>query len=144
VNRDVLKLYHEACAGSIDAFAFLMAFHCYAHGVDDLIDEGCTPAALLGTLAHANAMYSTPFWLANSARLGAIITVVANTYADSVEWEKSPETWQRTAADVLRQCGNDMVCCVAYIVGGWQHMRTISLRLREVAYNDQHQEVSNG
>lgn len=144
MNRDILKLYHEACSGSMDAFAFLMSFHCYAHGVDDLIDEGCTPANLMSTLAHANAMYSCPFWLANSVRLGAVITTIANCYADSVEWERDSADWKRLAADTLRQAGNEMVCAVAYIVGGWQHMRSISTRLREVAYKDQHEEASDG
>jgi len=144
VKRELINLYREACLENPDAMVFLLAFHCYAHAVDDLVDEGCTPEKLLDCLAQANAMYGTLFWLANSARLGGVISQIANTWADSVAWEREDEEWKRRVADVIRQCGNDMVTQVASIVGGWRHMRSISLRLREHAYNEQHQEVTDG
>ena len=66
--------------------------------------------------------------------------MITNTYADSVAWETSDVPWKKNVADVIRQCGNDMILTVAWIVGGWSHMRSISLKLRETAYHSQHEE----
>ena len=53
-------------------------------------------------------------------------------------WKKADEEWKRQTADVLRLCGNDMILQVAWIIGGYKHMRAISLKLREFAYHSQH------
>jgi hypothetical protein len=132
------QLYMEACGNNTNAMAFLLCFHSYVHAVDDLIDEKFTPDALLNCLSIATHMYSTPFWLDNSARLSGVIHIIGNTYADSLKWEKADQEWKRGVADVIRLCGNDMVVCVAQIVGGWQHGRNISERMREFAWRSQH------
>jgi alpha-D-ribose 1-methylphosphonate 5-triphosphate diphosphatase PhnM len=140
-NAELVEIYGEACADNIDALAFLWAFHRYAHKVDDLIDERFTPERLLSALSLATTMYSTPFWIENSARLSGAMQVVGNTYADSVAWERSGEKWKAEVADVIRLVGNDMVIVVAQIVGGWEHGRRISQRLREFAWRYQHKET---
>ena len=129
---------------NMDALVFLLSWNSYIHAIDDLVDEQMTPALLLDTCMQANAMYATPFWIQHSARLAGIVSMVANAYADSVEWEKSSVLWQQAQADLLRQAGNEMLMAVAHIVGGWRHARSISLRVREQAYHEQHEEVSNG
>ena len=133
----IINIYRDAAGNNADALVFLVAFHAYAHMVDDLIDEEFSPERLMECLAHANAMYSTPFWLANSARLSGVVDCIANTFADSVAWEGEHD-WRGRVSDVIRQCGNDMVTQVASIVGGWRHQRAVSLRLREAAYQNQH------
>ena len=139
-HNELHAIYTDACGGNLNALVFLMAFHSYAHGVDDLIDESFTPEGLMNVLSQATLMYATPFWIENSARLAGVMMVIGNTYSDSVAWEKSGEEWKRKVADVIRLCGNDMAICVAQIVGGWQHGRRISERLREYAWRWQHQE----
>jgi len=141
--KKLWNIYHEACIGNVDAFAFLLSFHCLAHFLDDMCDGEIPMNAenLLDSHMQANALYSTPFYIQNSARLSGVISVIVNTYADSIAWEKSDTDWKKKVSDVIRQCGNDMVITVAGIVGGFRHMRSISLKLRELAYEMQHEEV---
>lgn len=140
--NSLVELYDAACHGNQDATSFLLAFHAYCHQIDDLIDGETTynPENLLKVLMTANALYSTPFYLQHAWRLQAVIASITNTYADSVAWENSSVKWKSNVADVIRQCGNDMVLVVAFIVGGYVNMRAISLQLREFAYNDQHKD----
>lgn len=140
MSREFFQLQREAALGNPDALVFLLSFTAYAHAIDDLIDEESSPESLLTMCVQANEMYSTPFWLAHSARLGGVIGLIANAYADSIAWEQHSEDWKRRMADVLRQAGNEMLMAVAQIVGGWQHMRRISMRVRECAYHEQHEE----
>lgn len=140
MRRDLAQLYVEACGGRQDALAFLMAFHCYAHMLDDLVDEGCDAERLMAAAVMANDMYSTPFWICNSANLSGVIRVIANSYADSVAMAQRAEPWKRAVADVIRSSGNDMVVAVAQLVGGWQHGRRVSERIRELSNEDQRKE----
>jgi hypothetical protein len=138
--KDIGTLYFNACGGNANAILFVSCFHNYCHAVDDLIDGELprTPEVLLEILMLANQLYSTQFYLENSNRLQPLIALTTNTYADSVAWEKDGESWKQNIADVIRQCGNDIILAVAWIVGGYKHMRSISLDLREAAYHSQH------
>lgn len=140
--KEIVAIYQEVCHGHPDALAFVVAFHAYCHQIDDLIDgdTAYNPENLLRVLMSANALYSTPFYLQHAWRLQPVIASITNTYADSVAWETSDEPWKQRVADVIRQCGNDMILTVAWIVGGWSLMRAISLRLRAAAYHSQHEE----
>jgi hypothetical protein len=140
--NELLDIYKIAANRNTDALVFIMAFHGYAHRIDDVVDGEvhCGPEELIELLMLANALYSTPFYIENSARLSGVVGSIANTYLDSVHWERDSTEWKRRVADVIRLCGNDMVCAVAFIVGGFRHMRDISLRLREFAWHSQHEE----
>jgi hypothetical protein len=117
------QLYFDAAGGNHNAVVFITAFHAYCHAIDDLID---------GDVAFS------PEAIENWFRLQPVIAQITSTYADSVAWEKADEEWKRQTADVLRLCGNDMIIQVAWIIGGYKHMRAISLKLREFAYHSQH------
>jgi len=124
----------------VDAAEFLTGWHIYCHLIDDIVD-GDTPFTnerFLEVLMLANKVYSLPFYRTYAPMLSSVVAMVTNTYADSVEWEKSDEEYKRKVADVIRQCGNEMIYAVANICGGHTLMRKISLRLREAAYLDQH------
>lgn len=140
----ILALYEEASSHQSDAYLFLVAWHSYCHMIDDLVDGDTaqTPESLLEALVMANKVYSLPFYAVNAHRLSGVVVLVSSTYADSVAWEKLPG-WQAHVADVIRQCGNDMILAVADITGGWRLVRSISLRLREAAWHNQHKEVPN-
>lgn len=139
---DLARIYLEACCNNPDALMFVSAFHHYCHTIDDFVDgdKQFNAESMLDMLMQANVLYSTPFYINNCIRLQPVIANITNTYADSVAWEKSDVDWKRNVADVIRQCGNDMVVTVAWICGGYQHMRTISLKLREFAYHSQHKD----
>lgn len=143
--KELFRLYEQAANGNQEAMVFLLAFHAYCHGIDDLIDGDLEKNTenILDLLMQANALYTTPFYQAHFVRLGGIVAHITNTYADSVAWEKSDDAWKRGVADVIRLCGNDMVLAVSAITSGYRGMRNLSLKLREFSWKNQHQEVPN-
>jgi hypothetical protein len=140
-TNPLYELYAEASGGHPDALVFLWSFHYYIHEIDDLVDgqKEFNAENLVGLLVKANTLYSTPFWIGNSAALSSIMVHIAATWLDSVAWEKDPVLWKRNVADVIRLCGNDMVRTVAHITGSFESVRRISLRLREFSWQDQHE-----
>jgi hypothetical protein len=136
------------CCGDAQAAEFLMLWAEYCHAIDDLVDGANTASEhIIRTSGLLPLMLCThPFFLrspAISIELRRVWLLVANTYADSVLWEKTgEEEWQRAHADVLRHCGNDMVFAVAQICGGYDHARTISREQRAICYHTQHTEVT--
>ena len=137
-------LMEQAANGNRGAHEFLVLWNQYCHAIDDLIDSAERPAAedVLAVFMQAAVLYSHPFYAAHSANLLPIVATVTNTYADSVRME-SMEGWPKQAADVLRFCGNDMVCAVAFITGGYRHMRDLSGRLRYVSQQEHHDDGGN-
>jgi len=85
-------------------------------------------------------LYANPFYRKHEDKLSMVVTLVTNMYADSVEWEKSDTEWKRMWGDFLRFAGNEMAYAVAYIVGGWTHLRFISRMFRVLSYTDHHTE----
>jgi len=138
--KDLGSIYAEATAGNESARQWIAAWHFYCHAIDDLVDGDAVlnTESMLDLLIQANSLYSMPFYIENWFRLQPVIAQITSTYADSVAWEKADEEWKRQTSDVLRLCGNDMILQVAWIIGGYKHMRAISLKLREFAYHSQH------
>jgi len=133
----------RACLGQPDAMDFLTLWSDYVHGIDDLIDEVTEPEFRIGLFAQALNLYNHPFYLKHRERLYPVILSCTNLYADSVAWEKSDDEWRRQFSDWARHGGAEMVLAVAGIVGGYRHMRSISLELRTVNYQEHHDEKGN-
>jgi hypothetical protein len=129
------------CPGNPEAQSFIRTWARYCHEIDDVID-GERPGAqdVLGTFALSALVYSHPFFLRNVFELRGVALVVANMYADSVEWEKSDTVWQRQFADCYRHAGNEMVLAVARLCGGWEHARRFSLAQRMMCWSTQHEQ----
>lgn len=124
----------RACMGNAAAIEFVWRWAKYCHAIDDIEDEVTTPEFRLGTFVQALEVYTCPFFKQHEAALKPLVYLITNQYADSVAWEKSKEQWKREYSEWARHCGAEMVLAVAGIVGGYQHMRAISLELRTVNY----------
>lgn len=133
-------LIKSICKGNLEAEQFLAAWSAYVHGIDDLVDETTTNEFKIKLFIQALDLYNQPFYLKNRERLNGLIISCTNLYADSVAWEKSGVTWQKTFADWARHAGVEMVLQIACIVGGYDHMRAISLELRTINYVEHHNE----
>ena len=55
-----------------------------------------------------------------------------NAWMDSNELQKSPVKRERQSAWWLKQMGVELYAAVAYLTGGWTHMRSVSLKARSV------------
>ena len=130
----------RACLGNAEAMDFLKRWSDYVHAIDDIEDTVTSAEFRLATFIGALELYTHPFFLAHGARLKQVVYNCTNLYADSVAWEKSKVQWQRDFADWARHSGAEMVLAIAGIVGGYAHMRNISLELRTVNYSEHHNE----
>jgi len=141
----MLQIDHEfltCCAGNAEAAHWLRQWQGYVHCIDDQVDGDVDPANraehLLETLICASELYTHPFFVKHAAKLQLLVAVVTNAYADSVAFERSPEQWKRDWADHYRHVSAEVALAVAYLCGGWQHMRKMSTELRSICHWQHH------
>jgi hypothetical protein len=139
-NAELTDFYAEIAKRNPDAWLWLMAWHEYAHGIDDVVDG--TPKGVAPVIRghwEARKLYSLPFYIRHQAVLDAVLDVVTHMYADSVEWETSDVERHRRMADVLRFAGNCVVVAVARLCGwGWNEQRMVSLLLWDMSWRSHH------
>jgi hypothetical protein len=135
-------LIAQAANGNADAQEFLVLWNLYCHEIDDLVDapERPQPEVLLSVFAKAAALYSHAFYVTHHRTLLPVVLLVTNSYADSVAMEPL-EGWPSRVADVIRCAGNEMLCAVALLTGGYNHMRLLSPRLRAASHYEHHDEA---
>lgn len=140
-----LERVKSICLGDEEAMHFLLTWAEYCHALDDIVDGDRTDpehiirtAGMLPVVLFTHSFFLRSVQIASALRQVALL--VANTYADSVAWERSASEWKRRHADVMRHAGNEMVFAVAQIVGGYDHARKLSAAQREVCYFSQHNE----
>lgn len=127
--------------GDKEAAAFIRSWRAYVHGIDDIIDGDIKePEQILRVFMQAAFLYAEPFYLKNLPRLYQLVINCTNAYADSVNWEKSEVEWKRNFSDHYRHFGAEMVLAIAEICGGYDHMRQVSVYLREICWNEHHNE----
>lgn len=138
------ELSKEVCMGRPDAMLYCTLWFGYCHAIDDLIDNmednkpTTSPEEILRLFATAAAIYNNPFYVKHREQLFPAVLSITNMYADSVAWEKSPIDHHRAIADILRCCGNEMFFLVALVIGGWDHMRAVSPKIRDRSWRLQH------
>lgn len=143
-NEMDLRALNRCCLGDKEAMDFLLKWRQYVHAIDDIIDgDRSGPEFILSTFASAATLYSHPFYLRNITALRQLVYNCTNAYTDSVNWEKSATEWQRQFADHYRHFGAEMVLAVAGIVGGYEHMRSISPELRVICWFEHHDAEGN-
>lgn len=127
-NPDAKRHLAEISNGNADAFRFMWVFWNFTHVYDDLVDRdrevGVESAAKWAV--HLLEQFSfNQFYLKNSSLLFPHVVGVFNRWCDGEEWEKSGDKQKMKAASVVK-CGDvDLYLTVAYIVGGWDHMRAM-------------------
>jgi hypothetical protein len=126
------SMFKRLTCGNESAAEFLTLWRSYVHDIDDLVDGDKTGAEfLLRTFLSAAFIYTHPFFLANLPALRQVIINCTNAYADTAAWEKAPD-WRREFSDHYRHFGVEMVLAVAFICGGYDHMRQASPLLRSL------------
>lgn len=117
--------------GKPEAWQFLQLHTQYVHTIDDLIDETFQKERLLRAMYIASLLYSSDYFVRNRSNLLPIEHTVLNTYADSVDWENSPEERKQKAADVMRHAQQEMIFAVIRLEFGYDTLRQWSIKLRE-------------
>ena len=119
-----------------DARDYVIKHNNYVHFIDDIIDGDVTnnPDNILKLMHMACDLHSMPFHRQYGHVLFMLDTVINNSYADSVKWEKSEEDWKKKASDVIRHEALNTFFAVVFIIAGYDKMRKISSRMREFTH----------
>lgn len=130
----------QACLNNPEAIDFLTRWSNYVHSIDDIEDTAATSEFRLKAFIQAMEIYTHPFFLKHGAALKQIVYNATSLYADSLECEKSAVDWHQRLWDWARHSGVEMVLAVACIIGGYDHMRSISMEFRKLCYFEHHDE----
>lgn len=131
-NPRAPELLVQAASGNDDALRWLWSFWCFSQMFDDLVDRD-KPVAH-GDAARELARFVeqvalSPFFRQHAASLTALLVSAINRWLTGDEMARSEQQEARTLARAVR-CGDlDVVLHVAYLVGGWDHMRAMTARM---------------
>jgi|14_taG_2_1085336.scaffolds.fasta_scaffold00057_33 hypothetical protein len=115
-------------AGNVDAYQFAWRLWCFNHMFDDLVDQDKQPTKeqiFYELVEFVKEISFNPFYNAHKESIFPLLVSLANRTLDGDEMEKSESEWDRQVACVVR-CGDlDVFLHIAYLAGGWDHMRKL-------------------
>jgi hypothetical protein len=125
-NPHAIAWMRYIAKGDEDAFRFLLTVWNWNHVLDDLVDRDKpvdAETAARWCLALIRELSFNPFYQRNSAYLYGLIVSMFARWLDGDEWQRSNDPEKRAYAPVVR-CGDvDFALGVAYLTGGWDHLR---------------------
>lgn len=124
----------EACKGNIEAVECIFRIGSVFRVWDNVWDgdRECTKSDVdqaFATLAFGLAR--NEFFKKNQQVLTAQILLAWNAWHDANIWEKDESAIKRNCAWFIRDYCNEIVSLCAWIIGGEEHMRSVSLKVRE-------------
>ena len=132
-KRDQLRF--RACNGDTHALMFLSSIMDAVEVWDDLIDRDNPVSDEKLTQTFLNLIFwlpQNPFFEAHKNYLLPIIMTCVNAWLDSNKLSESKVQRDRQAAWWLKQMGVELYGAVAFLMGGFDHMRSVSLEARTV------------
>jgi len=117
---------------------FVIAFVAYCHMLDDVIDKDNPiddERLIAENIRFLNEMLINPWVRENQALLWPLIITSFNSWLDANDWEFNDLKEKRRDADVIKGMYHEVVWFVAYLCGGWEHLRTITSKYREYDHN---------
>lgn len=132
------NLLEWACQGNREAIVFVSSFTFVAHLWDDLIDcdtvvdEDRINRAFWTALIE---MPANPFYQRHFHNLQPVLRQIVIDWMDANELERNGYH-ERTLAFVLRSEINGLVAQVAYLIGGYDWMRTVSIETRRALHTE--------
>lgn len=132
--------------GDTHAVNFVLQMAEVAEVWDDLIDGDEVPTDRLHG-AFVTAMFDitgNPFFCQHSVYLRPLMMAGINAWLDSVELEKRKDQWSTVWAYALRDFYMELVPACALLLGGFEHMRRVSIEAREFFQAETLEEYANG
>jgi hypothetical protein len=114
--------------GNREAALWLVDYDAFCGLMDDIIDEGeVSQSRLVQETLNLLGDLSNPGWAReNAPRLFPLIVAAANTWLDSNKLALEVDARKRLASDVLKSQYTEMERFVAFLCGGFEHMRAVS------------------
>lgn len=109
---------------------------------DDMVDIGeAEPARRDRAFVHAlvHLQYNR-FWQEHQRSLMPLIVVSINAWMDSNQMQETDSANERILAYSLRNLSYELASMAAFCVGGWEHLRAVSLPMRRFFVNDPYSE----
>ena len=124
--------------GNREAADFLDRFSLLLQAADDVVDEPADAEFKISTFQLFNEVYSHPFYLRHVREFSLVVTLFNSSYADAEQAKHSNLKWKQELADVLRHSSAELIRAVAYLCGGWSHLRAMSMKFHEACYYEHH------
>jgi hypothetical protein len=127
------ELRERACCGDSNALMFLSTVMDAVEIWDDLVDKDKEVKGDDINRVFLNLMFfmpQNPFFERNKGYLLPVMMTCINAWLDSNDLQKSPVKRDLQAAWWLKQMGVELYGSVAFLMGGFSHMREISLEAR--------------
>lgn len=125
-NPDADFWFIKIANGNQDALRFMRVFWSFTHLYDDLVDNDKPVSAeqAAGQFIELLTVFCfNPFFVENRGLLFPMIVSMFNRWVDGDEWENSDDEYMKLASTVVR-CGDvDLYHMVAFLTGGFEHMR---------------------
>lgn len=130
------RLYDEIAMGNKEAYLFIHAWQQYCHSIDDIVDGDVKDSeGIISTFFTAAAIFNSNFWKEYGKELYLVVALITNDYVDS-------NNTLMPQKDFLRGTGNNMLMAIAFIIGGYSHMRNISPKLRILSFKEHHDPIT--
>lgn len=137
-NPMAKQLMAQVANGNAAAFQWMWDFWCFTHVIDDLVDRDkpLSGAEVAKALAQFVTAFSiNPFFVQNAQSLHPLIISACNRWIDGDALDRSANQRDRIHSEVVR-CGDiEVYLHVAYLTGGWDHMRNVSMAVRQYDKN---------
>lgn len=133
-NPYAKDLVAQITCGNTDARVFLWRFWSFMHAFDDLIDRDkpiTADEAIRELVLFLQEISFNPFYNAHKSSLFGFIAMVANRAIVGEQWKFGNDEQKMASASV--RCGDlDLYSHVAFLCGGWDHMRNIDPKIRVI------------
>jgi len=136
INSEAVKEVVILCAnGNEDAHSYLSNIAYVSRIFDDLIDKDADVSdeqicrAFYILLAE---LWLNPFFAKHAQLLIPLHIASFNAFMDSNMWAESEDRLKRIYAHVIKDFINELLGMVAFLTGGYDHMRSVSLKVKEV------------
>ena len=141
------ELFKEASGGNHDAYAYLIGMAKAARVWDDAYDQDRPINKEMANDAFSCLSFEfsrNPFFMKNQEVLTAFSFLCWNAWMDSNEWKQSMNPLMARCAWFIRDFFNEIVPLVAWLTGGKELARNLSLKSRELFLNRLAEQGSDG
>jgi hypothetical protein len=133
-NPSAKGMIERITCGNTDARVFLWRFWCFMHAFDDLIDRDkpvSADEAIRELVLFLQEISFNPFYNAHKGSLFGFIAMVANRAIVGEQWKAGTDEQKMASASV--RCGDlDLYSHIAFLCGGWDHMRNLDPEIRVI------------